>query len=136
MQWYRDNFQPSEYLSEPLVNVGVSAVCAETPEQAKQLGSARRYMRLRRDQGQSLSGVPSEDELAGLNLNEAEQRLMDLHAERAIEGDPAHVKERLEQLAAAYSTDELIVLTITPSYKSRARSYELLAHAFGLEGQG
>lgn len=134
VQWYRDNFKPSEYLSEPLVTVGVSAVCAETGEQAKILGSARRYMRLRRDQGQSLAGVPSEEELAGLNLNEAEQQMMDVYEERAIEGDPAHVKSRIEQLATAYQADELIILTITPTYESRARSYELLADAFGLKG--
>jgi hypothetical protein len=42
------------------------------------------------------------------------------------------VKQRLEELAEAYETDELIILTITPTYESRARSYELLAEAFGL----
>ncbi len=132
VQWYRDNFQPSEYLSEPLVSVGVSAVCADTEEEARKLGFARRYTRLRRDQGRSLGSVPSEAELAAVELNEAEQQLVDFYAERAIEGDPQQVKNRLEQLAGAYDTDELIVLTITPTYESRARSYELLADAFGL----
>lgn len=132
VRWYRDNFQPSEYLSEPLVTVGVSAVCADTTEEAQRLGMARHYMRLRRDQGMPLQGVPTEDELEQLALNESEQRLIALNRERAIEGDPGRVKERLEKLAAAYETDELIILTITPSYATRARSYELLATAFGL----
>lgn len=134
VQWYRDNFQPSEFFSEPRVTVGVSAVCAETAEQAQKLGSARRYMRLRRDQGQSLVGVPSEAELAGVELNEREQQIMKLYEDRAIEGEPAHVQKRLEDLAAAYGADELIILTITPTYESRAHSYELLAEAFGLSG--
>lgn len=134
VQWYRDNFQPSEFFAEPLVSVGVSAVCAESAEEARRLGFARRYMRLRRDQGRSLVGVPSEDEIATAELNEAEQKLMEVYEERAIEGEPDRVKERLERLASAYGTDELIVLTITPSYESRARSYELLADAFRLGG--
>ena len=41
---------------------------------------------------------------------------------------------RLRQLAAAYSADELMVLTITGDYASRLESYELLAGAFGLAG--
>ncbi len=132
VRWYRDNFQPSEYLEKPVVSVGVSAVCAETPEEARRLGFTRRYTRLRRDQGKPLAGVPSEDDLAAVVLNAAEQKLIDIYEERAIEGDPAQVKQKLERLGAAYGTDELIVLTITPSYESRARSYELLAEAFGL----
>lgn len=134
VQWYRENFQPSEYLSEPLVNVGVSAVCADTSEEAKRLGFARRYMRLCRDQGRALRGVPSMEELDAVELNDAENRLMEVYEDRAIEGDQATVKSKLEQLARAYETDELIVLTITPTYESRARSYELLAEAFELDG--
>ncbi len=130
--WYRDNFQPSEFFTEPVVSVGVSAVCAETEEQARKLGFARRYMRLRRDQGQLLGGVPTEAELDAVELNDAEKRLMEVYEDRAIEGTPAQVKERLDKLATAYETDELIVLTIAPSYESRARSYELLAEAFRL----
>jgi luciferase family oxidoreductase group 1 len=134
VQWYRDNFQSSEYLAEPLVNVGISAVCADTTAEAQHLGFARRYMRLRRDQGVPLQGVPSAAELKHVVLNENERHLIELHRERAIEGDPALVKARLERLANAYETDELIVLTITPTYESRAHSYELLANSFDLAG--
>ncbi|MDA0676949.1 MAG: LLM class flavin-dependent oxidoreductase [Chloroflexi bacterium] len=132
VQWYRENFQPSEYFSEPLVTVGVSAVCADTTEEAQRFGMARHLMRLRRDQGAPLAGVPTLDELDQLQLSEVEQGLISMNRQRAIEGDPATVKEKLERLAAAYETDELIVLTITPTYESREHSYELLAEAFGL----
>ena len=132
VEWYRDNFQPSEYFSEPLVTVGVSAVCADTTEEARRFGMARHMMRLRRDQGAPLAGVPTLDELDQLELNDAEQELISLNRQRAIEGDAATVKDKLERLAAAYQTDELIVLTITPTYESRSHSYELLADAFGL----
>jgi luciferase family oxidoreductase group 1 len=130
--WYRDNFQPSEFLKEPVVNVGVSAVCAETAEEARALGMARRLMRLRRDQGLPLDGVPSLAEIAEVKLNENERHIVEFHRRNAIEGEPPVVRQRLEQLAAAYETYELIILTITPTYESRARSYELLAREFGL----
>jgi alkanesulfonate monooxygenase SsuD/methylene tetrahydromethanopterin reductase-like flavin-dependent oxidoreductase (luciferase family) len=51
-------------------------------------------------------------------------------------GSPDTVKARLEQLAAQYQADELLLLTITGDYASRRRSYELLAEAFALTAEG
>ena len=34
---YRQNFEASEYLSEPLVNVGVQVLCADTEEEARRI---------------------------------------------------------------------------------------------------
>ena len=47
-------------------------------------------------------------------------------------GGPERCKERLLELAAQFSADELMVLTITGSYETRLESYELLAQAFAL----
>lgn len=132
VQWYRENFQPSKLFQEPVVNVGVSAVCADSHEEAKRLGRARHFMRLRREQGRELGGVPSLEEMESATLDESEQNFLSHHSERAIEGTAAEVKERLNLLAEAYETDELIILTITPTYEARKRSYELLADAFDL----
>ena len=38
----------------------------------------------------------------------------------------------LEELAAEYGVDELLIVTITHDYAHRLRSYELLAEAFAL----
>jgi alkanesulfonate monooxygenase SsuD/methylene tetrahydromethanopterin reductase-like flavin-dependent oxidoreductase (luciferase family) len=46
------------------------------------------------------------------------------------------VRARLLALAAEYGVDELVVVTITHDPKARLRSYELLAEAFGLSGDG
>jgi alkanesulfonate monooxygenase SsuD/methylene tetrahydromethanopterin reductase-like flavin-dependent oxidoreductase (luciferase family) len=46
---------------------------------------------------------------------------------RAIIGGPARVKRELEEMAARYGADELMVLTITADYVTRLRSYELLS---------
>ena len=49
---------------------------------------------------------------------------------------PRQVRARLLALADEYGVDELVVVTITHDPKARLRSYELLAEAFGLSGDG
>jgi alkanesulfonate monooxygenase SsuD/methylene tetrahydromethanopterin reductase-like flavin-dependent oxidoreductase (luciferase family) len=49
-------------------------------------------------------------------------------------GSPDKVRAGLEQVAAEYAADELLVLTITFDHAARRRSYELIAEAFGLAG--
>ena len=49
-------------------------------------------------------------------------------------GSPERVRRELDGLAAAYGVTELVVVTITWDFRARLRSYELLAEAFGLEG--
>ena len=51
---------------------------------------------------------------------------------RTIAGAPEQVRDRLLSLGAEYAVDEFVVVTITPDFASRLRSYELLAQAFGL----
>jgi alkanesulfonate monooxygenase SsuD/methylene tetrahydromethanopterin reductase-like flavin-dependent oxidoreductase (luciferase family) len=55
---------------------------------------------------------------------------------RRIAGTPAQCRERLEALAAEYSVDEAVVVTITETWETRLRSYGLLAEAFGLTPRG
>ncbi|MCX0231923.1 rhodanese-like domain-containing protein, partial [Escherichia coli] len=51
---------------------------------------------------------------------------------RSIIGTPESVAEQMHALKERFVADELIVLTVAPSYKARLRSYELLADAFAL----
>jgi alkanesulfonate monooxygenase SsuD/methylene tetrahydromethanopterin reductase-like flavin-dependent oxidoreductase (luciferase family) len=51
---------------------------------------------------------------------------------RGIVGDPERVRKGLEELAAEYGAEEVIVVTITHDHGARRRSYELIAEAFGL----
>ncbi|MCH8871023.1 MAG: LLM class flavin-dependent oxidoreductase, partial [Chloroflexi bacterium] len=52
-----------------------------------------------------------------------------------IDGDPRQVKEQIEAVAESYKTDDVGVVTICYAFKDRVRSYELIAEAFGLDGQ-
>jgi alkanesulfonate monooxygenase SsuD/methylene tetrahydromethanopterin reductase-like flavin-dependent oxidoreductase (luciferase family) len=46
-------------------------------------------------------------------------------------GSPQTVRAGLEQVAAEYGAEELLLLTITYDPAARRRSYELIADAFG-----
>ena len=53
---------------------------------------------------------------------------------RRIVGRPDTVRAGIEEVAAEYGADEVIVVTITHDHDARRRSYELIAEAFGLAG--
>jgi alkanesulfonate monooxygenase SsuD/methylene tetrahydromethanopterin reductase-like flavin-dependent oxidoreductase (luciferase family) len=62
--------------------------------------------------------------------------IVDHARRRRIAGTPAQCRQRIEALAAEYGTDEVMVVSITESWETRRRTYELLAEAFGLPPRG
>ena len=54
---------------------------------------------------------------------------------RLVLGTPDSVRAELEQVAADYRAEEVIVVSITYDHGARKRSYELIAEAFGLPGR-
>lgn len=115
------------------MNVGISATCAETTEEARRLGMSRHLMRLRRDQGQPYDGVPAPELAVEGEFTQQELAYLEQQQDRALEGDLDTVKHGILEIAAKYDVEEVIVLTITHDYEDRKRSYELLAEAFDLE---
>jgi len=53
---------------------------------------------------------------------------------RAVIGSPETVRAGIEEVAAEYGAEEVLVLTITHDHSARRRSYELIAEAFALAG--
>ena len=132
LRQYRQNFAP-EYLAAPYSSVGVFAIVAEDEERAELFLRLRELTRQRRDRGVR-GPPPSLEEAAQHPFSEAELQHMRGKRSRQIVGTPARVKEGIETLLAESEADEAIVLTITPTFADRVRSYELLADAFGLVG--
>ncbi len=136
VKWYRDNFEPSEWFDKPRVNIGISAITADTEERAHDLALCRHVMRLMRNKGQEMKGVPSVDQITAMDFTGADAEFIEQQRAKSVEGDPYTVKAMIENLAEQYETDDVIVLTITPDYAERQRSYELLAESFALSGEG
>ena len=128
---YRNNFRPSEYLSEPLANVGVHVVCAETEEEAVKVASSRNLGRLYSITGRA-KGIPSIEEALNYPYRSNELAYMEQYRRVCVDGDPLQVKERLEEISQRYQTPDLSIVTICHRYQDRLKSYQLLSEVCGL----
>lgn len=127
-QIYRDNYQPSERFPEPIANVCVWALAAETDEDAERLFTTRAHWKVRRDMG-DLRPIQSPDAIKDFDYSAGEKaRIAELRA-GAIIGTGKTVYEQLSNLAGNYGIDEVVVLTWTHAQKDRRNSYRLLAEA-------
>jgi luciferase family oxidoreductase group 1 len=129
--WYRDHFQPSAALPAPRVSVAVSAIAAETTEEALRLSASARMMFLLLFRGRLIPVPPVETALAflaaeGLPIHQLPE------GRRLITGTPEQVRAAMEEVARAYEAEEVFVVNILHSHAARVRSYELIAAAFGM----
>jgi luciferase family oxidoreductase group 1 len=126
---YRESFRQGRE-SAPRTMVCTFLICAQTDEEAERLAAAidlrRLHMALNVD-----SPVPTDEEAARHRYTTEERRYVMGQRARAIIGSPQTCRARLEDMAARYEADEMMVLTITGTYETRRRSYELLIAAFG-----
>ena len=129
MQLYRDRFQASPFLAEPRGSIGLSVTVADTHEEAEHISWSRWGWRIMAQKGQR-SGIPSPEEAMAFDYTPAEIDYLAYARSRSIFGNPHEVRERVEEIAAEYGVEEVVVVTITHDFKARLRSYELLAEVF------
>jgi luciferase family oxidoreductase group 1 len=128
---YRSEFVDTGRLEAPRVAVGVSAICAETDEEAQLIAASARmaFAMLRR--GRPINIPPPEKAVRFLET-EGQALAMPTPGRRAVVGSPQTVAAGLREVAAEYAADELIIVAITHDHGARRRSYELIAEAFDL----
>ena len=129
---YRAAFVPG-VLDEPYVVVSADVLVAETSERAAELGDpfAEWVLSIRSGAGAipyPRPGTTTPWELRG----EAERALLRDRIDTRIVGDAESVARGLDALVRATGADELLITTITHDPADTARSYELLARAWGL----
>jgi luciferase family oxidoreductase group 1 len=128
---YREHFTGSAVLAAPRVAVAAWAISADSDDEAERLASSSRMsMRLLR-RGQLIAVPPVAKALRFL-----EQDGPGNAGRRQILGTPARVRTGLEELAADYGAEEVIVVSITHDHAARRRSYELIADEFALNAGG
>ncbi|NRK74235.1 LLM class flavin-dependent oxidoreductase, partial [Salmonella enterica subsp. enterica serovar Typhi] len=66
-------------------------------------------------------------EAKNYSFTSEEQERMKEMRQKMIIGNPKEVKKELVELQSAYNADEMMIVTITNSYESRKKSYELIA---------
>ena len=131
---YRERFQPERDLNAPRTAVAAWVLCAETDEEAQHLASSSRMTltMLRRNQ---LIAVPPPETAIEFLAREGKPTSGALPGRRGIIGSPEKVRAGIEELAAEYAADEVIVVTITYDHEARRRSYELIAEVMDLAHQ-
>jgi luciferase family oxidoreductase group 1 len=128
---YRQNYRPSARHPEPYATVCIFALAADTEADARHLLRTREYWRVGFEQGIRAPLVAPET-AAAHPYGEAERARIDALRARAFVGTGEQVAQRLDAEARRLQLDELVIVTWTYEPAARARSYELLAAAFGL----
>ena len=132
LEYYFSHFKPSRYLSAPRAIVAISAVCAETDEEALRLASSVHLVRRRIRAGEK-GLVPSvEEALRELGPAALEPRVDDGTLPSLFIGSPETLRRQLTVMADPWHLDEIMVVTIMHDHHARMRSHELLAGAFEL----
>lgn len=130
---YRNQFKPSEYLSQPYAILTVAAICAETTEEAERLASSVALAIVRLRNGQAIP-FPSPEEALAYPYTAAERTQARAYRNSTqIVGDPATVRSQIDRLVESVGADEVMVASLIHSHAARVRSYELLAEVYGLE---
>ena len=130
MRQYRDKFVP-EHLAKPYASIGVFAIAVEDAERADVFRRMRELQRIRRDRGQR-GPAPTLEEAAAWPFTNEELEAMRSRRSRQIIGTAAEVKADIEDLMSQSGADEAVLLTITPTFEDRVKSYELIADAFDI----
>ncbi|GER91732.1 N5,N10-methylene tetrahydromethanopterin reductase [Dictyobacter vulcani] len=128
---YRDQFVPSTQLQEPRVILTTGVICAETDEQANELGAAMALAWLRLRTGQA-GPLPSPEEARNQQYSYTEQTVIDDTRSRQIAGRPEVVREKLLKLIEQTGADELMISMMMYGHENRVKALELLAAAFNL----
>jgi luciferase family oxidoreductase group 1 len=136
-QVYRDRFAAGDRrLPEPRLSVAVWVIAAETDEEAQRLASSSRMTMTLLRQGRLIPVPPPEKAVRFLEEHGSPPSGSRGGGRRAVIGSPETVRAGIEEVAAAYGAEEVMVVTITYDHAARRRSYELIAEAFGLPAAG
>jgi luciferase family oxidoreductase group 1 len=129
---YRERFTDSERLIAPRQSVAVWAIAADTDEQAERLAYSSRMAMAMLRRGRLIAVPPVETAERFLKGEGLLDRTQSPPARRLVLGTPDKVRTEIEEVAAAYAAEEVIVVSITFDHDARKHSYELIADAFAL----
>ncbi|MER6994821.1 LLM class flavin-dependent oxidoreductase [Streptomyces sp. NPDC000410] len=128
---YRDSFRPSQLLDAPYALIGVSALAGDDAREARRqvMTGALSMLRLR-------SGrpglIPTPEEAEAYAFTSMEREFVDSWLANVIHGTPDEVRTGLDDLQKRTGADELMITANGHGGRTRLRSYELIADAYGL----
>ncbi len=129
---YREAFVASAQFPRPHTILAVSAVCAESDEQANHIAGTLDLAMVQIRKG-LFSVLPSPEEAAAYRYSDAERAIVNQFRALAVVGSPTAVCEQIATRAALCQADEVMIVSNIHGHADRLRSYELLARGFGPE---
>lgn len=133
IEYYREHFAPSDYLSTPMAIVALGAICADTNEEAQRLAASSRVLIRHIRRGEPRLVPTPEDALEELAETADPEPPVTSEFPRYHVGAPDELRDKLIDMASQLHVEELMIVTIVHDHRARMRSYELLARAFELK---
>ncbi len=134
---YRRMFKPrpGSPMQTPQAMISSAVICADSKEEAEFLASSHTYWKVMAAQGVR-EGIRPPAECLDLfkKLSPAAQEEFTVTRNAMVTGTPEQCRTQLEEQAAFYDVDEIIVVAVTHEFEKRRQSYEKLAQAFDLNG--
>lgn len=133
LELYRESFRPSAVLDRPYAAIGVSALAADDPAEARRqvLTGALGMLRLRTGRP---GLIPSPEEAEAYEFSALEREFIDSWLVNVVHGGAEEVRDGLDALVKRTGADELIITANAHTPAARLRSYALIADAYGLPG--
>ncbi|MFW1678128.1 LLM class flavin-dependent oxidoreductase [Pontibacter sp. JAM-7] len=134
VQQYYQQFRPrnGSALHKPQAIIANAVICAETAEEAHYLTASHAYWKTLAFRHGIREGLRSPKDCLDRvkQLAPSDQAYFAETCDSMVTGTPQQCREQLEQQAAFYGVDEVMVVAVTWSFAKRCESYRLLAQAF------
>lgn len=130
LELYRSHFRPSEALDAPYVMIGISAVAADTDEEARKLATSQQQQFLNLIRGRPGKLKPPVDSMDEL-WTDHERSIVQKQLNYSVIGDRDTVREKLQTILDRTRADEIIATGQIYDHQARLRSYQILAEAAG-----
>lgn len=127
---YREEFQPSEFLSEPKVTVAPFLTVSEDKDQALAYAEALDLWLLGKDNFAELPAFPSVETARQYEYSDEDREIVKRNRTRMVTGDLEEVISQLEDIAESMVADELLLIPLMPNLEARKNAATLLANHF------
>jgi luciferase family oxidoreductase group 1 len=130
LKYYRENFRPSKYYSEPKSMLSISVFTAETEEEAQYLAAPALLMWTMLATGKRFKVFPTSKEANDYSYTLQEKAIREQQLSKFVIGTPGKVAEQLHDWAKKTEVDEIFLVNGYAEMEARKKAYTLLAKEF------
>ena len=124
LEIYRQQFKPSEQLSEPYAMAGFNIFAADTDEEAHRIRTSSRQSTLSLRTGKPRPLPPPDDDFEN-TLGPHEKAMLDEHGACSAVGAPATVLAQMEEFVRLTGVNEIMLNGQIFEHQARLRSFEI-----------